>query len=429
MFWDQVGRHGVTYLSAEGIARGATYVIFIWLATVTTVADFGLLNVFVSLLSMLGVAVGLGVPDALLRFHFSDDDFRPVLGMAVALPVGLGVGLLLAVTPWQRSAGAALNIPGSLLVLAVAGAPAIAVRQGWLAVLRARRESSAYFRYRLLEPVTFGLAIVVLAALGASLGHERTTAAYLAAVVAAALVATGAATRHGLTISAMPVRRVLSVSVPFVFHSFAMTGLAVFDQIMIQQLIGPVAAGTYAFAYRFGMAMHLLVFAVTAAWTPLLMEHLRQGSVATIRPAAVMTFRILVASSVMLAWILPPLAKWTGGEAFAGSIPLIPLIVYAYLWTGFYGLALAYVYMRDRALRLVAISGSAFLVNAVLNYLAIPRWGVTAAAVTTLIGYGFLALLMWRAVARHRSELPWGRFLVELVLAAPLVLAAIVYYS
>lgn len=428
-FWTDIGRHGIVYLAAEAGARGGIYVLFVWLASQAAVAEFGLLNVFVSLLTLSGVAVGLGLPDALMRFHFSREDFRPVLGLAMLLPVFLSIALLMLVAPLRHVAGAALNIPPYLVVAVVAAAPLIAVRQSWLAVLRARREPGPYLLFRVAEPLVFGCAILVIAIRSASFGHEVTVPAYVAAVLATALMGMAGAFRLGLRVSVEPMLRVLRFSLPLVLHSLAMTGLAVFDQIVLQQLMGAEATGTYAFAYRFGMAMQLLVFGMTAAWAPLLIEHIQAGSAASLRSSAVTAFRILVISAAVLSWALPPVAAWIGGERFAAALPLIPLVVYAYLWTGFYGLAMAYVYVGEGSFRLATISGAAFVLNVVLNYVTIPRWGATGAAVTTVAAYVFLVLLTWRAVTKHDSPLPWGSFLRETLFAGPLILGAAWFYG
>ena len=102
VFWEQAGRHGATYLAAEVIAKGGVYVLFVWLATLLTVEEFGLLNVFVSLLTMAAVVVGLGLPDGLVRFNFSDTDFRIVLALTITLILAAGLLLFVSLSRGTR---------------------------------------------------------------------------------------------------------------------------------------------------------------------------------------------------------------------------------------------------------------------------------------------------------------------------------------
>ena len=430
VFWEQAGRHGATYLAAEVIAKGGVYVLFVWLATLLTVDEFGLLNVFVSLLTMVAVVVGLGLPEGLVRFHFGDSDFRAVLALAITLPLAMALLLFVSIVPWNAPVAGALNVPSGLVVLALGGAPLVALRQGWLAVLRARREAGHYLLLRLLEPLLFLAAIVVLLLTVNRVTYAGTASSYLAAIGGVTIVGfASVASRVGLRWSTQPLTRMLVFSLPLVLHSLAMTGLGLFDQLVLQQILGAEVTGTYAFAYRFGMAMSLVVMGFGAAWAPLVLQRLQAGKGTTLVPLARTGFRLLLVSCIVLAWVVPPIAGLLGGTRYSGALHLIPLVVYAYLWVGVYSLASAYVYFRNRSAALAAASGAAFLANAALNYLTIPMWGATAAAATTVISYMLLNVLVWRGLGAIRSDLPWQEFAFQAVLVAPLILGASLFFG
>lgn len=424
-----MGRHGAAYLAAEAFSKGGLYVLFVWLATSLAVDHFGLLNVFVSLLTLCGALVGLGVPEGLLRSYFRGANFSATLLLGLAIPIVMGLISLLVLAPWSTAAAAALRLPRELLLVAVAGAPLVALRQVWLAVLRARRNSRHYLMLRVLEPLLFLLLLLVFLYLPDVLSYRGAIYAYVGSIAVAALAgATLVIYQVGLAWSTEPLRRLIVFSLPLLPHGLAMTGLALFDQIVLQQLAGPEITGTYAYAYRFGMAMYLLVFAISVSWGPLAIERLQQGRAEVLRPLAVTAFRLLLAAAVLLAWCMPGLASWIGGARYAPAMWLIPLVVYAYLWVGLYSLMVAYIYSRNRTGRLAAASGAAFLVNGGLNYLTVPFWGAGAAAITTVISYMMLAVLVWKALGRDRQDLPWRRLALEAVLIAPIVLGATIFY-
>jgi O-antigen/teichoic acid export membrane protein len=429
-FWNEVGRHGAAYFGAEGLAKGGVYLLFVWLATLMSVSDFGLLNVFVSVLTLLGVIVGLGLPEGVMRFYFRDGDFRAVVAYALAVPLAVGAALLLLVGPWRDQAGAALNMPAWLLLLAIVAGPLVAFRQIGLSILRARSAARAYFVTRVVEPALLLAGVVILVIAQTQISYGRIAIVYLVAMGGAALAGVlGGVWRIGLRWGIRSLPALMKFSVPLVTHGFAMTGLALFDQVVLQQLLGSQATGTYAFAYRFGMAMSLLVFGVAVAWSPLVLGRLRAGRSDDLGDIASTSFSILIVASVVLAWGVPPAAAWLGGPRYAEALSLIPLVVYAYLWLGLYGFTVPYFYHRERSGALAASSGTAFGVNAVLNYLTIPLWGPTAAAVTTIIGYVLVTLLVWRALGPDRSGLPFGRLITRACIAAPLVLSAAVVFG
>lgn len=425
-FWPSFGRHGAAYLVGEGAGKGLVYLFFLWLATRMGVEGFGYVNVFIAWSSLMAVVVALGIPDAVLRFHFGDEDPRQVAGLVVGVP--LAVGALLLALAWAARAplAALLNLPPGLLLLAVATGPVAALRQGLLVHLRARQRSRQHLAVRVAEPLLLILAVgVVAAAGGGELPAESVAAAWAAslAVLAAAAVVYFAR-RPGLRWSGRALRPLLAFSLPLVVHALAMTGLASFDQVVIQQVLGAEATGSYAFAYRFGMAMSLIAFGTSAAWAPLAFERLRAGDAARLAPLARTAARLSLLAAVALAWLLPPIAAAVGGDEYASSLRLVPLVVYAYLWAGLYGLVVVFPIYRGRTGALAAVSGGAFVANAVLNYLTVPRYGPPAAAISTIACYVLLFWLTWRLFAADEPALPWRRLALEAAAAAPLFAAA-----
>jgi O-antigen/teichoic acid export membrane protein len=428
-FWNAAGRDTATYFVAEGFAKGGIYILFVWLATMLSVEGFGLLNVYVSLLTMVGAVIGLGLSEGLVRFHFDAADFRGVVGGAIALPVVFAIAVVALLYPIRSASAGFLNVPEQLLITALVVAPLLALRQSWLGILRARGEAGRYLLLRFVEPLLFLAAVAFLLATAATITYSGTVTAYSLAVAGTCLiglVAVGMST--GMRWHTHTVRRLVAFSVPLVPHALAMAGLTAFDQLILQQLLGPEVTGTYAYAYRFAMVMALVVFALGAAWGPFVLRRLQAGQRESITPLARTTFHILILLAVILAWTVPFAAGIVGGDQYTAALSLIPLVVFAYLCMGTYSLAAVFLYSRDRSTTLAAASMTAFALNVLLNYLAIPRWGAAGAAVTTIISYVVLSTIVWSALGSDRHTLPWQHYALPTAAAAPLVLGAALYF-
>ena len=77
-----------------------------------------------------------------------------------------------------------------------------------------------------------------------------------------------------------------------------------------------------------------------------------------------------------------------------------PLVALAYLCNGLYVLLTAGVYAEGRARVLPGIVGAGAAANVGLNVLLLPRIGFIAAAWTTLVAYGLMALLLYLSMRR-----------------------------
>lgn len=428
-FWVNLGRPGSVYLLAEALGKGGTYLLFIAIATFLSVEDFGLLNVLLALMTVLGALVAMGLPDGVVRFHFEDVPQQEVFTIAALGPLAATAGLAALVLPWRSHLAGFLNVPPALILGAVIGAALVALRQVWLGVLRSRREALSFLLYRALEPGLFFIAITAWVVTGRSIAFEGAAGAYLAVlfVLASAGLVTGAV-RIGVHWRPSAVRPIMAFSLPLVTHTFAMTGLALVDQLILQQLKGPDSAGEYAFAYRFGMAMSLVALALSHAWGPLALERLQRAKACDLAPLANRAFRGILASAVVLAWCLPPVAQLVAKEPYQAGVLLIPAIVYAYLWMALYTLVAVFLVFRGRTKALAAVSSAVFLLNVLLNYAAIPVWGLAAAAGSTVLCHMALAFTVWRTLRSDRQTLAWRRYALVAILTAPVILAPSLVY-
>lgn len=422
--WRSFGRHGVTYSAGEGVSKGLVYLFLILLAGVLPQRDFAYVNLYLTILGFLTTPFALGLPGALLRFFFTD---RPpaVLGTAGALIVGGSLGLGIASLSLVPPAAALLDLPPLLIVLAITGAAANALRQGWLAALRAQQRSTLFAVSQLGEPLLLFAGVAVLYALRPPLGYVEVAVPYLATfllIAAAGWFYLGRA--PGLRAEPRLVRPLLALGLPLVPHAFAASGLATFDQLVVQQLLGPDATAVYAFGYRCGMALYVLVLGFSAAWGPLLFAHLSgQAPRDDLQRIARTYVNFLVLGSVLLTAVLMLVAGWIGGADYRASLPLIPLVVYGYLWFALYTLASAFLIHAGRTGTVAACSGTAFAVNALLNYLLVPSGGLAAAALVTVLSYTLLFTLVTVALRRRPPEVRFAPLASRVAGAAILFLA------
>jgi O-antigen/teichoic acid export membrane protein len=417
--WDDLGRDSLTYLLGEGASKGFVYLLLVLLARYLGAADFGSVNLFIALTGPLALVTGLGLPDALGRFYFGDEPFDRVVTSALAL-LGTGaVAVSLLLLALRGSTESLLEIPLLLTPLVVLCAPAIAVRSAWLAVLRAEGRSGAFATARLAEPIVSLALVLGLVALSGTLQLREVLLAYLGGILAVALVGLVRLLRRaGDRVSRRLSRELLAFSLPLVFHALAMTGLASFDQIILNQILGLEATGVYAFAYRIGMAMFLVSFGVAAAWGPFVLRRLA-GTERELSRLLRLLCAVEVVVGIVLMALLPSFARFMGGTAYGESVALIPIVVCGYVWMALYALATPFLAFNNRTLALARYSATALAANIALNYLLIPHFGPLAAALTTLASYALLFALAWNRVARDFPGLPVAELTTAGLLTVP----------
>lgn len=418
------------YLTGEGVGKGILFLLLIVIASILPTTDYAYINIFISIANIAAIAVGLGLPNAVVRFYFSESDFRATLGTQLAVVATMGAILMIAGVMFRNQLASFLGVPTFVVLAACAVAPAIAIRQSWLASLRARRLARAYAATQLAEPLMI-CAIIVLLISAVPSDFRLVVTAYAVSVSLVALAGIALWRRHpGLRFSATALIALLSFSAPLILHGLANYALNTYDQIVINQLLGGEPAGIYAYSYRFAMAMVVVSSAFSAMWMPAFLDRIRTPERhVEINRLAWRAFLSASALAIALMVTLPAVAGLMGGERYSQAVPLIPMILYGYVWFVLYTLVVGYALHANRTPWIAAGTFIALALNVALNYALIPRIGIAGAALATTASYGALFVIQASVAWRFGAILPVVRMAMVAVGMLPAVAGLTLWYS
>ena len=179
----------------------------------------------------------------------------------------------------------------------------------------------------------------------------------------------------------------LKFSIPLLPHYMAMHILSTSDRVMIQSMIGTSEAGLYGLAYTASMIICVAWTATQGSLTPYVYDKLKKDDLKSIGPVAVsciVLFSVLCFGVVLIA---PEVMLILGGERYHSSITLIPPLIASVLFMEMYNLFSMIEFYHKKTLKIMFATLLAAVINVILNYYAIERFGYVAAAYTTLICY------------------------------------------
>jgi O-antigen/teichoic acid export membrane protein len=193
----------------------------------------------------------------------------------------------------------------------------------------------------------------------------------------------------------------------------------VIDRPIVQAFLGLGMLGVYQANYRLGFVMMVFVGLFEYAWRPFFMrEALKDDAQARKLFARVFTYFMLAAllSFLALSWGLPVAVSTPifGHRllkpAYLAGLPVVPVVLLAYVFQGMYTNFIAGIYIKERNKALPAITGLGAAVNVGANLLLVPRMGIMGAALATLFAYMAMAGALYRE-AQKAYPIPyeWGR--------------------
>lgn len=213
----------------------------------------------------------------------------------------------------------------------------------------------------------------------------------------------------------------LEVSLPLVIHTFSQQILNQFDRIMINELVNVVAVGIYGFIQTIASILQVIIQSMDNAWSVWMYDQLSNKEYCQIKEKSKMY--ILLMNVLYIGFIsLAPDVIYIAGtrEYYEGVIMIIPLS-FAIYFVFLYSLPVHVEYFYKKT-KFIAIGTSlAALINIILNYIFIRRYGYVASSWTTLISYVLLFFFHWQ-IAKQIDENPMfpGREIVISVISLSL---------
>jgi O-antigen/teichoic acid export membrane protein len=369
---------------------------------------------------LLVVALNLGLGQALIYFLNQGvtlmEEARALCRQLFlrVVPAGLLIALLV-----QSLAGRWLypGIPGPLLVAALPLLPATLARLWWCQLLQAKRDFRWYNRLQLLQPLL--LLVLLLAALGMVPPPLSPLLVVLLMAGSQALTWAVATRVLGPCQETPPggrqddrglLGRCLRYGLPSLGSNLLEFINLRGSLLLVNGFLGPHAAGLFKLDTQLGEPLLLPASAAVTVLFPQLSQA-DLGGQRRLTLTRTWLARCLATGLVLgagIALIAPRLVPMLFGEGFAQALPVLPLLLPAYLCWSAVNVLWAHMAASGFPHRPLRIGLGILAVNLVANLALIPRLGLPGAALASSLTFAAGALLSWMTIPRvARQSVPF----------------------
>jgi len=420
---DALRRTGATVLAlgaAELLGKVATFLMFLLLARLLHVAQFGLLSFGLSLGLLLAVLSSLGLDSRVVQLGSAHPELldhcygalvaiRTVLSAVV---LGVTATVLFVTMPGPDAFAVTVMVASSLLdtfVDAARAACGARQRQQLSAVVLVVQRFAALV-------LSAGAVLTTRSAGNAALGY---LAATCVGVVGMDLAARRAGARPRVRGSRAAARMVLQAVPVMGLGAIASMGIFRLATALIGVTLGTVAVGVYGAGYRVFESVLFVSWTLSRVYMPVIAarpddpEHVRVWA----RRALVLVCAIYLPYGVVLALRGSDLVGELFGAEYEHTGMMVALAA-APLLFGFGHLgASVLLALRPDPVVLVA-SVVALVVNVVLVLCLVPVWGLTAAALATTLAFLVEAVILLAALTRIAGSIVPARPVAAVTLAS-----------
>jgi O-antigen/teichoic acid export membrane protein len=414
-----LGAGSFTYLVPTFLTRGLTFVLTPVYTRYMSPADYGIVGLAATLPTILALLLGWSVHSSTYRLHHTlpDDAARvrlngTVLAFLLTVPVAITVllevlGSFGVLHPFQ-------SLPYTPYLRLVVWTGLFAMYQGLAINLLMVREQ--HRRAALLNAVSVvlvaGLTVLFVVVL-----RRGAFGQLLATFLAGAFIAAWSiwiAWRFGKpTYDRALLKEALVFAIPLVPHHLSSWMLALSDRAILERYVTTAELGRYTLGYTFGATVAMFVGATSQAFFPIVSRKLAEkdpnNEVPYLGSVVIVTtgFAALGAAAVF-----PSFIRLVTPASYHGSTPIVPWVALGYFFQALLGVWAQGTFFAKRTGAVAAVTLAGAVTNIGLNLVLVPRYGIYAAAVTTAVGYGVMAVLH-ALVARKSHPIAWehGRLL------------------
>ncbi|MDO4621113.1 MAG: oligosaccharide flippase family protein [Lachnospiraceae bacterium] len=290
---------------------------------------------------------------------------------------------LLSRTFWDRI----FHLTTAQMLLMLITIWATSVFNFWAAVQRVELHYKALVLVTLLA--AFGKSILGIAMV--YIADDKVTARILAIALAEVICFSGLFVyqlRNGKTFCVPAYwKHAVQFNIPLIPHYLSQTVLNSSDRIMIARMVSEAHAGIYSIAYSIALLMTLFSTAITQTLEPWLYKKIkdrRENEIADVVYAALVFFALV---NLLLIAFAPEMVAIFAPPAYREAIWVIPPVAMSTFFMFGYSIFAAFGFYYEKTSFVMYATVSGAVVNIVLNYLLIGRFGYLAAGYTTLFCY------------------------------------------
>jgi O-antigen/teichoic acid export membrane protein len=190
-------------------------------------------------------------------------------------------------------------------------------------------------------------------------------------------------------------KKLISKSWPLILSGLTVSIYMKVDQLMIKELLNFTELGYYSAALKLSETWYFLPMVISASFFPSLVNSYENKDVYRKRFQLLYDglFILSLGLSICTTFISPYLIDLLYGVDYKASATVLSLQIWAsvFVFAGVAGGKWFVVNHKEKILMYLT-TGSCIL-NIILNYIFIPKYGINAAAITTIVSQAFSALV------------------------------------
>ena len=209
----------------------------------------------------------------------------------------------------------------------------------------------------------------------------------------------------GFRFSFQSIKTTLILGFPLIFSVFSYVIMESSDKYMIEILLDISQLGIYDLAYVYSSIPLFVIIGFGQVWQPLLFENLKNNNIVELRKISIYYLSILTLFISLSLIFANEIFYFFIDDKFYDAISVIPLIIFGIYFLGLSNIYSS-IYNYNKKFKLLGLIASiSAILNITLNYFMIIDYGIMGAAFSTLITYFVYFILIINSIEKNNFKI------------------------
>ena len=376
-------------------------------------SDYGILAILTTIMAFLSPFIVFGVSSlvGVDFFKLSKEDLSKNFGTIIYIPLFMGIILFILMCLF----GNLLSVRFSIPIEWVYALPFITLLtflpQTLGIIYRSQNQPLQFAFFQILQTI-FNILISVILVVQYEMSWQGRMYAIIISGIIFSFVSYYLLYKMLLikfNFSSQVIQRTLKFGIGLIPHSVGGLVVRMSDRLFIVAIVGLNSAGQYAVGVQVASIMFIIISTFNQAWSPYLFQNL--SAITDEKKKALVTYSYYVMGAflliaIVLNFIAPLIYSVFINEKFHESIKFIPWMSVGYFFTAVYLTFVDYIFYEKKTHILSIITMFNVILNLLLNYLFIQKYGAIGATYAFAISMFFVMCLTW-LLSNKFYPMPW----------------------
>lgn len=403
--WDKIPiavKVSTAYAICNVLQRCLSFITLPLFTRLLTTEQYGQMTIYQSWTGILSILLTLNLAygsfsTAMVKF---EDDRDGYIASVEGICLVLSLCFLILYLPFQNLWNKLFDLPTSLMCLMLAELLGTTAIQLWSGKKRFE------FSYKSVVGVTLGMSVLspilayILVINSDEKGYARILGYSLVTVVIGGILYLRNAAKGKKIYNKEYWKYALGFNIPLLAYYLSQMIFNQSDRIMISHLTSTSDAAMYGVAYNLAMILTFVLNAINNSYVPWMYGKIKEGSQEKNKPISVVIAVLMALMILCVIWFAPEIITIMAGKQYAAAVYVVAPVGMSLLLLFYVQLFINVEFYYEEKKMLVWASIGAAVLNIVLNYIFIPRYGFVAAGYTTLASYIVFVLSNFAAMQK-----------------------------